>query len=1551
MRKRGFFKRCLSLCLSSAMAVGMLPAMSANAAETNGYYLTDAKGQVREAVSKVASDNHEIIDLNMKDNKTHKVTLYLLDEDASGRWSMVDVIDPDTQKLLDSQNVYDFSKGVYLSWNVSGHLQIRLTNVWTKRYQDSKDTAIHGIFIDGKEASSNAVVTTEEPEEDKAANSFESINVLGRYAKAGEKFNLPFDKQVQSVELRFNGNIDPSSENLDQVKVMKDGQEVKGEVRSSFNSVTFVPETAMRDGKYTVKIPAGLKNSAGQALGKETTAEFEVQTKVEVIYFREGMNYMARRVELAFNDRLAYEGTWDDDFKDLPDGKLEYLEGGVIEPQLWKSGNHGGLLYEIDETNLILPSGKYKFSLPAGIPSVSGAVSAQPYEHEFTFDSSQLSARIHAPSLLKLNGEFTLSVKECIGYGEVRYAFSKEDLKNAEYQPVQESITATVASADGSLAGKQRLYVQFRVKGEGTHKGEESPILQKNVLIGGGTESGWNQYPFDMQSADAYDKDGFGSDRNPMDGVFDLDTDIWSGNASNYQADGEGGLSDRYDPDKDALITTEGEKIEYQLSEDIYTDGNPNVATANGTEIPAPKKTKYDSIFVLAAGKGDDNIGTFTMKYEDGTQTEQEVDVHYWANKQAHSDNVVFEDINVCYGWNKNRIFPDGVMRQYVLFPDENKVLASVVLPKTSSPIRVFAITGKEADGESVAEVNAENADVLSCQEGEAEALPEENDPTYDEFVEAYGKDAELKAAAEAADVSNIQDAEEITEVTNVEEVEAGERKYDENIIKEKEQTTGGYGQCLYPYVRQAEKLMSYKIRMQASEDYELDIEDALEAIRRVDNLSRGLEKKCYLVGWQTNGHDTGFPYFGEVNPRHRRPMDKDALESLKWLIQEAKKYHTTITLHVNFSDAYTDDDPISQQMVKDQIPIRELDGSIRKTGRWARHVGFITSAYANYFTGNWQKNQIDPLVEMIPELKGQSVHPDAWYSWEDPYYGLTVYDMTDAQRRHAVYMRNKYNMDLTTEFDFQFGVYGQDKQTPIDHVLYFPMIWQSGWSDTNPMMVPSYFQTAVNQTSWDGMTLSAAGRYFGEGSAVEPNLWDYWDEENNVLKKDGDIYMYGLKQSFAEKELTKQYLNTLLRASMTDNVKTGGEAVLYTDDGQKVRSIWDGDNSATYKRTVKVGDDVILQEPGNVFMPMTWRPGLEIQAWSKSGYENKSWKLPVEWAGITKVDMYDLSLEGLRFVKSIDVKDRAIQVSMKKDQTAVIVPQGSNPNSTKGFAQNGSVQFLKKDTQTGANWTKAYGKEGYDIFDKENHIPAAVEIDYVNSKVVEVKKGDKPVDERIDIAKATVKAISAQKYTGKALKPGLTVSYGGKTLAKGKDYNVSYSNNTNIGKAKAVVTGIGKYKGSVTKTFTITVKKNSVYTVGSYKYKITSARTDGKGTVSLAGVKSKALKKITVGTTVKIGGKRFNVTEIGSKAFSKCTKATSASIGSNVTKIGSYAFYNCKKLSKIEIKGKKLKSVGKNALKNISSKAKIKVPKSKKSAYTKLLKSKGQKKTVKIIG
>lgn len=70
----------------------------------------------------------------------------------------------------------------------------------------------------------------------------------------------------------------------------------------------------------------------------------------------------------------------------------------------------------------------------------------------------------------------------------------------------------------------------------------------------------------------------------------------------------------------------------------------------------------------------------------------------------------------------------------------------------------------------------------------------------------------------------------------------------------------------------------------------------------------------------------------------------------------------------------------------------------------------------------------------------------------------------------------------------------------------------------------------------------------------------------------------------------------------------------------------------------------------------------------------------------------------------------------------------------------------------------------------------------------------------------------TSKQYTGKALKPKVTVSVkvGKKTvtLKQNTDYKVSYKNNTKVGKATVTVTGIKKYSGTVKKTFKITAVK-----------------------------------------------------------------------------------------------------------------------------------------------
>lgn len=88
------------------------------------------------------------------------------------------------------------------------------------------------------------------------------------------------------------------------------------------------------------------------------------------------------------------------------------------------------------------------------------------------------------------------------------------------------------------------------------------------------------------------------------------------------------------------------------------------------------------------------------------------------------------------------------------------------------------------------------------------------------------------------------------------------------------------------------------------------------------------------------------------------------------------------------------------------------------------------------------------------------------------------------------------------------------------------------------------------------------------------------------------------------------------------------------------------------------------------------------------------------------------------------------------------------------------------------------------------------------------------------DISKHEVTlSRTTYSYDGSAKKPLVTIE----GLEKGTDFTVKFVNNTEVGKAQAVVTGKGNYTGTVTKEFTINPHKTSLLTpTGVTGYKAT---------------------------------------------------------------------------------------------------------------------------------
>lgn len=72
------------------------------------------------------------------------------------------------------------------------------------------------------------------------------------------------------------------------------------------------------------------------------------------------------------------------------------------------------------------------------------------------------------------------------------------------------------------------------------------------------------------------------------------------------------------------------------------------------------------------------------------------------------------------------------------------------------------------------------------------------------------------------------------------------------------------------------------------------------------------------------------------------------------------------------------------------------------------------------------------------------------------------------------------------------------------------------------------------------------------------------------------------------------------------------------------------------------------------------------------------------------------------------------------------------------------------------------------------------------------------------DINLVTIQDIGDQVHTGEEIEPSVMISDGSAKLVEDKDYNISYSNNVDLGEATITITGIGNYTGTVTKKFNI---------------------------------------------------------------------------------------------------------------------------------------------------
>ncbi|MBT3273287.1 MAG: hypothetical protein HN368_09045 [Spirochaetales bacterium] len=345
-----------------------------------------------------------------------------------------------------------------------------------------------------------------------------------------------------------------------------------------------------------------------------------------------------------------------------------------------------------------------------------------------------------------------------------------------------------------------------------------------------------------------------------------------------------------------------------------------------------------------------------------------------------------------------------------------------------------------------------------------------------------------------------------------------------------------------------------------------LTFEQGLEVIKRVFHLTCGVPQIVLLTGWQFEGHDSKYPSWAEVNRHLKRERDATALDSLRWLIREARKYNCLATLHINMFDAYADS-PLFQEYVEKDIIAKDLDGSPIIGNVWSDMDCYHVSYTQEWKHGLAQK-RIDDLIAMVPEM----------------------------QENHCLYL------------DAFLGARKADQQGPISPYL--------GYSKTEEARTQRkifrYWRDRDIDVASEYVNGIRADRFVG----LQPHTAAQVDEIEDLPD---ELYCsnpahFGFTSVTEPDDFLERFCLEFIPWFYKNNPNGNGEF-----------------------RTMSSGTDIC--------MPALWCEEPTLIAYSKEGYDNKTWRLPPDWQAVDKVCITEAASKDSK--TTIPVVDGVIKLSV----------------------------------------------------------------------------------------------------------------------------------------------------------------------------------------------------------------------------------------------------------------------------------------------------------------
>ncbi len=434
------------------------------------------------------------------------------------------------------------------------------------------------------------------------------------------------------------------------------------------------------------------------------------------------------------------------------------------------------------------------------------------------------------------------------------------------------------------------------------------------------------------------------------------------------------------------------------------------------------------------------------------------------------------------------------------------------------------------------------------------------------------------------------------------------------------------------PYIHDYTKALTYKLYLASvnetldGTDVVMNFEQALEKIILIDKMTKGMPKIVYLVGWQFYGHDSKYPAWNGVNEALKREQDATAYDSLLWIMNEGYKYNTTVSLHINIQDAYTDS-PLWDEYVENDLLSKNADGSILKGGFWANQQAYIVS-YKQEWDKGFLKKKIDNFCEFLPIQKAGTIHIDAMHAEADVGHGFTLEEVQETRNKVVRYWRD-LGVDVTTEFLYYETPDWSEKVEQL--VGLMPLTYHFSQNLEDYIARPASLICGIMSSKRFKEGISdQMNKLFGSGFNIEGICLDAVTWKENFF------------EGFCENEVRYKYLNTLERKS-----------AVVTKDNIEVHF---NDGVVTFLNGNIEKNGILIQSEDYIAVPAVYR---EKQSYLLYGFNEGEYEIDMSRAyGLENnqlLSIFAFDTEGIGNEKNIvSLIDGKLKIKLKEKQAFI---------------------------------------------------------------------------------------------------------------------------------------------------------------------------------------------------------------------------------------------------------------------------------------------------------